>query len=147
MNSEAINLHEIDAMAAETGRERRALIPLLMRINRRWKYLPQEALDYLPQITSLTPAQISGVATFYSRFRLRPAGVHFIQVCIGTACHVKGANDVFQAFRKYLAIPEGGDTDPAGLFTVETVACLGCCMLAPAVRIDGRWNRIKLKMS
>ena len=136
MNSEAINLHEIDAMAAETGRERRALIPLLMRINRRWKYLPQEALDYLPQITSLTPAQISGVATFYSRFRLRPAGVHFIQVCIGTACHVKGANDVFQAFRKYLAIPEGGDTDPAGLFTVETVACLGCCMLAPAVRID-----------
>ena len=136
MSGNNIELHEIDAMAAETGRERRALIPLLMRINRRWKYLPQEALDYLPQITSLTPAQISGVATFYSRFRLRPAGAHFIQVCIGTACHVKGANDVFQAFRKYLAIPEGGDTDPARLFTVETVACLGCCMLAPAVRID-----------
>ncbi len=136
MNSDVINLHEIDAMVAETGRDRRALIPLLMRINRRWKYLPRAALDYLPAITSLTPSQISGVATFYSRFRLLPAGEHFIQVCIGTACHVKGANDVFQAFRKYLAIPEGGDTDPSGLFTVETVACLGCCMLAPAVRID-----------
>ncbi len=136
MSGKNIELHEIDAMVAETGRDRRALIPLLMRINRRWKYLPREALDYLPEITSLTPAQISGVATFYSRFRLLPAGVHFIQVCIGTACHVKGANDVFQAFRKYLAIPEGADTDPAGLFTVETVACLGCCMLAPAVRID-----------
>ncbi len=136
MSGKNIELHEIDAMVAETGGDRRALIPLLMRINRRWKYLPQEALDYLPEITSLTPAQISGVATFYSRFRLLPAGTHFIQVCIGTACHVKGANDVLQAFRKYLAIPEGRDTDPAGLFTVETVACLGCCMLAPAVRID-----------
>ena len=136
MTDKAIDLHEIDAMVAETGRGRRALIPLLMRINRRWKYLPREALDYLPEITELTPAQISGVATFYSRFRLTPAGAHTVQVCIGTACHVKGADDVFQAFRKYLAIPENGDTDPAGLFTVEKVACLGCCMLAPAVRID-----------
>ena len=136
MTSKAIDLHEIELMVAETGRGRRALIPLLMRINRRWKYLPREVLDYLPEITELTPAQISGVATFYSRFRLTPAGSHTVQVCIGTACHVKGADDVFQAFRKYLAIPENSDTDQAGLFTVEKVACLGCCMLAPAVRID-----------
>jgi NADH-quinone oxidoreductase subunit F len=90
----------------------------------------------LPQVTAFTPAQITAVASFYPRFRLKPGGIHNIQVCVGTACHVKGADEVFQAFRRYLHITENDDTDEAGLFTVEKVACLGCCMLAPAVRID-----------
>lgn len=113
-----------------------ALVPMLQALQREFSYLPAAGLNEIARLTPFTPAQISGAATFYSQFRLRPAGRHCIKVCIGTACHVKGAPRVIDAFRRFLEIRDGEDTDAAGNFTVEGVACLGCCMLAPAVQID-----------
>ncbi|MCF6174340.1 MAG: NAD(P)H-dependent oxidoreductase subunit E [Victivallaceae bacterium] len=127
---------ELIKLVDKHGRSRRSLIHLLQAIQQKYNYLSPEILAILPGITEVTPTEITSVATFYHRFRLRPAGRHSIRVCIGTACHVKGAERVYEAFRNHLNIPEGQDTDVDGLFTVEKVACLGCCMLAPAVQVD-----------
>src|SRR5690348_5218058 len=85
--------------------------------------------------TQIRPAAITGVASFYDMFRHRPVGQHLVRVCRGTACHVTGAERVDAALRRHLRIPAGEDTDPDGQFTVEEVACLGCCTLAPVVRV------------
>ena len=121
---------------ADIGHEPEAVIPVLQAIQERYNYLPEAVLNRVCEITNITPASITGVATFYSQFRTRPAGRHFIKVCIGTACHVMGGETIFQAFKQYLDIAKDDDTDNERLFTVEKVACLGCCMLAPAVQID-----------
>ena len=89
------------------------------------------------QLTEITPAAIVGVSTFYTQFRHRPVGRHIIHVCHGTACHVKGAELIQDAFQRRLEIADGDDTDADGLFTIQKVACLGCCTLAPVVQIDG----------
>ena len=87
------------------------------------------------ETTEITSAAISGVSTFYDQFRHTPAGEHTIHVCVGTACHVKGAQGVYDAFKRHLKIPDDQDTDAKGQFTVGKIACLGCCTLAPAVQI------------
>jgi len=135
MTSESLR-EELIKLVEKHGRSRRSLIHLLQEIQVIYNYLSPEILSLLPEITDVTPSEITSVVTFYRRFRLKPAGRHSIRVCIGTACHVKGADKVYDAFRKHLNIQEGQDTDEEGLFTVEKVACLGCCMLAPAVQID-----------
>ena len=127
---------ELEALLDATGREPRNLVAILQAFQDRFGYLLVSALRYLAQATPITPAQIEGVSTFYPRFRRTPAGRHTIRVCVGTACFVKGAENIAGAFRRTLRIPESGDTDPDGLFTVERVACLGCCTLAPVVQID-----------
>jgi NADH-quinone oxidoreductase subunit F len=126
----------LEEIVAQTGRDRRSLIAVLQKIQQRWHYLPPEVFHTLPLLVEATPAEISSVATFYRGFRLRPAGKHNIKVCVGTACHVKGADNVYEAFKAVLSVAEGEDTDPHGQFTVSRVACLGCCMLAVAVQID-----------
>ncbi|MHC4600081.1 MAG: NAD(P)H-dependent oxidoreductase subunit E, partial [Planctomycetota bacterium] len=131
-----IDLSVIESIVAEIGGRPSDVIAILQAIQRRYNYLPREALLRVAEISDISPSALAGVATFYSQFRLRPAGLHTVRVCIGTACHVKGATQVFDAFMRHLDIPEGEDTDPRRLFTVEKVACLGCCMLAPAVQID-----------
>ncbi len=93
-------------------------------------------MERVCQLTEITPATIEGVSTFYTQFRHRPVGKHIVSVCHGTACHVKGSELVQDAFQRHLKIPSGGDTDPQGLFTVQKVACLGCCTLAPVIQID-----------
>jgi NADH-quinone oxidoreductase subunit F len=120
----------------DTGTGPRALVPLLLAIQARLGYLPIDLLNLIPTLTQITPTAIRGVMNYYAHFRLRPAGRHSIKVCIGTACYVKGSESTFQAFRDRLKIPDNDDTDPDRLFTVAKVACLGCCMLAPAVQID-----------
>ncbi len=117
-----------------TGAEK--VLPILQAIQAEFGYLPREALERVCQLTDITPASIVGVSTFYSQFRHRPAGRHTIRVCIGTACHVKGGQQIYDAFKRHLSIPEQEDTDAQKMFTVEKVACLGCCMLAPAIQID-----------
>jgi NADH:ubiquinone oxidoreductase subunit F (NADH-binding)/NADH:ubiquinone oxidoreductase subunit E/Pyruvate/2-oxoacid:ferredoxin oxidoreductase delta subunit len=92
-------------------------------------------LELVCKKTEITPAAIIGFSSFYDQFRFTPSGEHTIRVCLGTACHVKGAQGVYDAFRRHLHIPEGRDTDPDGHFTVEAIACLGCCTLAPVVQI------------
>ncbi len=132
-----MDLSEIDRIVERLGRGPEAVIPILQAIQARFGYLPREALERVCEISRITPAAIAGVSTFYSQFRHRPVGKHIVCVCHGTACHVKGSELVEDAIRTHLAIPEGADTDPKGLFTIEKVACLGCCTLAPVVRIDG----------
>jgi len=133
---DAIDLGRVDAVVARLGRDRGQVIPILQALQAEWKYLPEAALRRVCEITDVTPAQIAGVSTFYAQFRHRPVGKHVISVCHGTACHVKGAPLVSEAFRRFLKIPQGEDTDPDGLFTLQRIACLGCCTLAPVVQID-----------
>jgi NADH-quinone oxidoreductase subunit F len=135
MSSE-VDLAEVDRIVEESGRTPDAVISILRKIQHRYNWLPETALRRVCEISEITPAGITGVSTFYSRFRHKPAGKHFANVCVGTACHVKGAEQVIDGVRLSRGIPEGQDTDPQGIFTVAKVACLGCCTLAPVVQID-----------
>jgi NADH-quinone oxidoreductase subunit F len=133
---DSIDLAEIDAMVARIGGRTEDLIPLLQAIQKQYRWLPPAALERLCRITEITPDAITGVSTFYSQFRHHPVGRHIIKTCVGTACHVSGSGILDEAFRTHLKIPKGEHTDPNGDFTVEKVACLGCCMLAPVAQID-----------
>ncbi len=134
--TEKLDLTFVAEAVRNLGTKPQAVIPILQAIQRRYGYLPQEALARVCELTEITPARITGVSSFYTQFRHRPAGRHIINVCHGTACHVKGAGAVHDAFLRRLDIRAGEDTDPDGLFTVAKVACLGCCTLAPVVQID-----------
>jgi NADH-quinone oxidoreductase subunit F len=131
-----INLKYVDEVVARFGREPKACIPILQALQKHYRYLPQAALRRVCELTEITPATIAGVSTFYSQFRHRPVGRHIISVCHGTACHVKGADQVTQALRRHLRLSGENDTDADNIFTLEKIACLGCCTLAPAVKID-----------
>lgn len=131
-----LDLSFVDEAVARIGRGPDAVIPVLQAIQDHYHYLPPEALQRVCALTEITPAAITGVSTFYTQFRHRPVGKHRIQVCRGTACHVKGADLVHDAFAHQLGLQPGQDTDAAGEFTLEPVACLGCCTLAPVVQID-----------
>ena len=126
----------VDEAVEKIGTGEEKVLELLQAVQGRFGYLPEEALERVCNLTQITPASITGVSTFYNQFRHRPAGRHTIRVCIGTACHVKGGKQIYDAFKRHLVIPEQEDTDRHKLFTVEKVACLGCCMLAPAIQID-----------
>lgn len=128
--------HTVDTIVAQTGNGKDKLIPILQAIQSTYHYLPAEALERVSQISEISPSQITGVASFYSQFRHSPAGKHSIKVCVGTACHVKGAVQVYDAFKRELKLEGDADTDAAGEYTLEQVACLGCCTLAPVVQID-----------
>ena len=127
---------ELRSMIEETGADRRHLVPLLKRIQDRWHYLSPGILRKLAELTGLSPALIEGVSSFYPSFRRTPSGRHLIRVCVGTACYVKGGEQVFDGFRAALKLDAREDTDRDGVFTLEKVACLGCCMLAPVAQID-----------
>ncbi len=127
----------VEQTVARYGTRSDAVIPILQAIQAQYRYLPPEALQRVCDLTEITPGTITGVATFYTQFRHRPIGRHIIKVCHGTACHVKGSGLVQDAFQRRLKIDPGDDTDGEGLFTIEKIACLGCCTLAPVVQIDG----------
>jgi NADH:ubiquinone oxidoreductase subunit F (NADH-binding)/NADH:ubiquinone oxidoreductase subunit E/NAD-dependent dihydropyrimidine dehydrogenase PreA subunit len=135
MNSK-LDILEVDRIVAEIGRDAASVIPILQAVQKEFKYLPDAALRRVCEISEITPAQIEGVASFFSQFRRTPVGKHMISVCDGTACHVKGSDAVYGSVMNTLGI-KTGDTDANGNFTVQKVACLGCCTLAPAVQIDG----------
>jgi NADH:ubiquinone oxidoreductase subunit E len=133
----ALDLTFVDQLVSQLGRSREAAIPLLQAIQTHYRYLPDEALRRLCELTEITPAEISGTSSFYGQFRRSPVGEHVVRVCHGTACHVSGARQITEELRRYLAIPDGEDTDAARLFTLDEVACLGCCSLAPVLMVDG----------
>jgi NADH-quinone oxidoreductase subunit F len=126
----------VDRIIALRGTSADQVIPVLQDIQQEFNYLPEEALKHVCEITEITPSRITGISTFYSQFRHQPAGKHIIRVCIGTACYVKGAPRVYDAIARELKLTEGQTTDPQGIFTLEKVACLGCCTLAPVIKID-----------
>ncbi|MCF8224321.1 MAG: NAD(P)H-dependent oxidoreductase subunit E [Bacteroidales bacterium] len=131
-----IELKDIDVIVKNLGKTQSSVIPILQEIQGRYNYLPEEALRRVCDISEITPAMITGVASFYSQFRFSPAGDHMIKVCVGTACHVKGAEQVHDSIKRKLGMADEQDTCENGRYTVEKVNCLGCCTLAPVVQID-----------
>ena len=132
----ASDLVFVDQLVERFGRSREAAIPILQAIQSHYRYLPDDALRRVCERTEITPALIAGTSTFYARFRRSPVGRHVVRVCHGTACHVAGAEQITQELRRHLGIPEGADTDAGRLFTLDDVACLGCCSLAPVLMIE-----------
>ena len=126
----------VDAVVEMTGREQEKVILILQEVQKKLNYLPSEALKYICNVTDITPEQISGVSTFYTQFRHLPAGKHTVKICSGTACHVKGAPLISDAFKRVLKIDDTRNASPDNMFSIEEVACLGCCTLAPVVQID-----------
>jgi len=125
-----------DTIIRQIGTERNHIIPLLQALQNEFGYLPHEAIERVYEKTKIDRAQLISVSTFYSQFRHIPYGKHLIKVCTGTACHVKGAGNVYDAFRRELKMEEDNITTTDKLFSIEKIACLGCCTLAPVVQID-----------
>jgi len=131
-----VDLALTDQIIQRIGRAKDAAIPILQAIQSQYGYLPDAALKRVCEQTDIAPAQLAGVASFYNQFRRTPAGRHLVRVCHGTACHVAGAEIIHDEIRRHLDLPAGADTDSRREFTVESVACMGCCTLAPVVQID-----------
>lgn len=134
--TEAVDLGFVDELVGRFGRGREAAIPILQAIQTHYRYLPDEALRHVCEQTEITPAQIAGTSSFYSQFRRSPVGRHVVRVCHGTACHVAGADQITRELRRHLEIPPDADTDSGRLFTLDKVACVGCCSLAPVMMIE-----------
>ena len=111
------------------------LIPMLQNVQRALGYLPEAALLEISRLTRLPCAQVFGVATFYAQFRLEPVGKYIIKICRGTACHVSGSDLILEDIQNFLHVAPGGTTKDR-LFTLDTVACFGCCALAPVVVVN-----------
>ncbi|MCK5055589.1 MAG: NADH-quinone oxidoreductase subunit NuoE [Candidatus Aminicenantes bacterium] len=112
-----------------------ALIPLLQSAQDSYGYIPEKAIHYISEVVGIPSAEIYGVITFYAQFRLKPLGKHLIRICEGTACHVNGAKNILKVLQNELGIAVGETTDD-GLFSLQSVACLGCCSLAPVIMLD-----------
>lgn len=112
-----------------------SLITILQKAQEIYGYLPMEVLDHIAENIGIKPAKVHGVATFYTQFRLKPIGKYLIMLCQGTACHVNGSKAVEEAICDELNICEGETTED-GLFTLNNVACLGCCSLSPVMMIN-----------
>ena len=136
-NSTQQSLSEVEDIVAKYGADRTSLIPILQDIQGRFGYLSEESVDELARLISISPNEIYGVATFYAQFRFSPPGEHSIQVCLGTACHVRGGEQILKGMERCLGI-KAGETTADGGFDLKRVACVGCCALAPVVVVDGR---------
>ena len=133
---EAIDLSKAEEILDNYEGVDGALIPVLQKIQKEYGYIQEETVNLVAERMNISASEIIGVATFYSQFRLEPVGVHMIKVCCGTACHVKGANKITSEFSKKLDIAVGSTTEDR-MFTLEEVACLGACSLAPIITLDG----------
>ena len=123
------------AIISDRPDERWGLIPLLQTIQEEFGYIPPEAIEPVAEALGLFPSEVQGVITFYSGFSLKPKGKYVLKVCRGTACHVKGSRGILRLMQKELNLQEG-ETSPDYQFTLETVACLGACFVAPAMMIN-----------
>ncbi len=123
----------VDIITA-VGKEPEKAIPLLQEIQRRHGYLPEAVVEAVAEEAGIPLSNLYGVATFYSQFRFTPSGRHLIKVCKGTACHVAGSEMLFSVICEELGLAGAGTTADR-LFTLESVACLGCCSLAPVIMI------------
>lgn len=111
-----------------------SLITILQKTQDIYGYLSMDAINYISEVTGIKPAKIYGVATFYAQFRLKPIGKNLIMLCQGTACHVNGSEIIEEAVCEHLGIKDGETTED-GVFTLNNVACLGCCSLAPVMMV------------
>jgi len=123
-------LNDVALRLKEIGKERGRLIPILQMIQEKHAYLPAEAIRLVAEHLEMAPCEVYGVATFYNQFRFHPPGKHPIKVCLGTACHVRGGDIILENFERKLGIRDG-ETTADREFSIERVACVGCCALAP----------------
>jgi NADH-quinone oxidoreductase subunit E len=129
----------VDQILADHNYEPSALIGILMDIQAQQNYLPPEDLERVAQKLEVPLPQVYSVATFYRAFSLTPRGKHIVSVCVGTACHVRGAKRVTESLERKLKI-KAGETNKDLSFTLETVNCLGSCALGPLVVVDGKYH-------
>ena len=127
-------LENIKNDLAEIGNDRSKLIPILQLIQEKIAYLPGEAIYMVADHLNISPSEIFGVATFYNQFRFNPPGRNPVKVCLGTACHVKGGDIILENFERKLEI-KAGETTADREFSVDRVACVGCCALAPVALV------------
>ena len=126
----------LDMAIEKYGNKERSLIAILQTAQEHYRYLPKEIFPYLSKKIGISEAKIYGVATFYENFSLEKKGKYVIKVCDGTACHVRHSIPILEAMRKELGLSESKKTTVDGLFTVETVSCLGACSSAPALMLN-----------
>ncbi len=129
-----LDLTALEAILEKYKESKGSLIPILQKTQELYGYIPEAAFYRIAEKTGLKTSDLYGVATFYAQFRLKPVGKHIIKVCHGTACHVQGANKISEALAEALKVKDGETTEDR-LFTLESVACLGCCSLAPVMMI------------
>ena len=137
------DLARIEAIVAEYQNQRWALLPLLERIQQEFGFIPPNSIDLIGKGLGVFPAQVQGVITFYAQLYTSPRGKNIVRVCRGTACHVRGGKTILKLVKRHLGIEEGEMT-PDLEYSLETVACIGCCALAPNMVINrniyGRMN-------
>ena len=139
---EELDMSRLDHLIEKYKHKKGNVIPLLQGTQAIFGYLPHDAFMKIAQATGLELSDMYGVATFYSQFRLKPVGKHIVKICHGTACHVQNANTISDALEEALKIKDGETTED-GMFTLESVACLGCCSLAPVMMIgDGTYGKL-----
>ena len=134
---------KIDKVLKRFGRKKENLIPILQQIQAKLGYLPTEAMQEVAEFLGIPETDVYSVATFYNQFRLNPPGKHSVRVCLGTACHMKGGYIILDAWKRRLGI-EAGQTTPDRNFDLDTVACVGCCAMAPVTITD---NKVEGKVS
>ena len=133
------NGQRIKDIVAKSGRDSSALISVLQDVQAEYNYLSEEAIQVISDELKMPVSSVYGVATFFKAFTFKPRGKHLATVCLGTACHVRGAGQVMDELRTRLGV-EPGETTPDGQFTLEAVNCLGACALGPIVVIDGQYH-------
>ena len=132
-----MEVSKIDSIIQQYGARESAILGILQDIQAEEKYLPKEALEYVSQKMNIPLVQVFRIATFYNALSLKPRGKHKIDVCLGTACHVRGGRRILEKLERELGIPVG-ETTKDKKFTLESVRCLGCCSLGPVAVIDGK---------
>jgi len=135
MKLEKPDRKRLDLIIEQHRGEKWALIPILQDIQEAYGYIPPEFIEPVAETLNIFPSEVQGVVTFYAGFSLVPKGRNIIKACRGTACHVKGGRSVLRFIKKELDLDEG-ETSPDYQFTLETVACLGACFLAPAMMVN-----------
>ncbi|MEW6754073.1 MAG: NAD(P)H-dependent oxidoreductase subunit E [Candidatus Latescibacterota bacterium] len=141
----APQVERVDAILARYEGDPAPLIQVLQDLNDERRYLPRPELEYLAVRLEVPLAEVLRVASFYNAFSLEPVGRHVVEVCLGTACFVRGSGMLMERLAQHLGVPGGGGTDRDGRFTLRTVRCIGCCALAPSMRIDGiTFGRVRL---
>ena len=126
---------KIDVILKKYEGQKGSLIPILQDVQDLYNYLPRKALEYIAEKTGNPISAIYGVVTFYSQFHLDPRGRNIVRVCQGTACHVRGGKTILETMEKALGV-KAGHTTPDARFTLETIACLGACGMAPVMQIN-----------
>ena len=135
LEQEETLLKEIGEEILRFGRERKNLIPILQMVQEKHAYLDAKVIEMVADYLNLAACQVYGLATFFNQFRFHPPGKHHIKVCLGTACHVRGGSIILENFERKLEIKDG-ETTPDREFSIERVACVGCCALAPVAVVD-----------